>query len=266
MQEDAPVTRSTPDRDREILRMRSEGHSLEVIGREFGITRERVRQIVKRRGGPEVTEVLSQRRERRVQTDAARRDQILADLRHHPGASASEIASRTGLDDRTVKQLVPKRLRALMADQRSPARLQWPEERLLSVLRTASTHEFPLTVEAYTRLTLVGEVDGPTVAIFMRRFGSWRAACESAGVEPGEARQGDYQSNWTDSDILAFVADYLVHPQSSGSIQGYADWRVHTQPDAPSGGTVRNRFVSWTQAKRLALQALQSGTRDGEEA
>jgi DNA-directed RNA polymerase sigma subunit (sigma70/sigma32) len=46
----APAARVVSERDRELVRMRQSGASIGVIVRRFGISRERVRQILDRDG------------------------------------------------------------------------------------------------------------------------------------------------------------------------------------------------------------------------
>ena len=45
------VGRARSERDRIVYEMREAGHTLQTIGDAIGVTRERVRQLLKRRGG-----------------------------------------------------------------------------------------------------------------------------------------------------------------------------------------------------------------------
>ena len=62
-----------------------------------------------------------------------------------------------------------------------------------------------------------------------------------------------HQSRWTDDELLGWVADYLRTPGSSGTQQGFDQWRADTSADVPSAQTLGNRLGGWVDVKRRAL-------------
>jgi hypothetical protein len=88
----------------------------------------------------------------------------------------------------------------------------------------------------------------------IQRWGSWNAACTDAGLAVNTSHAG-HASKWTDETLLGHVGAYLEEPGSSGSYAGYRAYASQTE-GAPSAQTVRNRFGSWNEAKRLAKDVL----------
>jgi hypothetical protein len=138
---------------------------------------------------------------------------------------------------------------------------------IVKVLEDAATMAFPLTVTSYEDLRRQKLVAGPSSVLIQVRFGSWIAACASAGVECGSTRSS-YKGQWSDGEVLAYVTEYLDETkdvlavfglEASGKGLSGKGWRTADDYDrwardqgAPSAATVRNRFGSWTEAKRLA--------------
>lgn len=247
------MTASTFQRDEQIRLMRGEGQTLQEIADAVGVTRERVRQILRRIGGPTAAEVRegAAQRHRDLQDDIAAR--VREDLSTHPGSTADEVAARLGCSKRDVQQHVPEDLRARIVNPAATVEQVWSDEDIMQALRTVGTYAFPVASADYDALLRTGEVQGPSVARICQRFGNWGNACRLAGVEPPPPRRDHYQSKWTDEDILAFVQDYLAAPGSSGTFSDYDPWRREHAPSAPSSALLRQRLGPWTQVKRKAL-------------
>lgn len=111
----------------------------------------------------------------------------------------------------------------------------------------------PLTATAYDAWQRGRDAASP--ALLIRRFGSWNAACERAGVATNKTRSTTRR--WSDDDVVAIVADYLRSQEgsaSTGSFAGYTAW-ARTTPDVPSGATLRQRFA-WADVKERARALL----------
>ncbi|WP_091177627.1 sigma factor-like helix-turn-helix DNA-binding protein [Microlunatus flavus] len=253
----APSVPSAPSRVEEMLRRRLQGQTLDEIGLEFDLTRERVRQILKQHGGPSAKEVRNLRatqvRLTQVDRDAAATSEIRAALKDSKPMSAEEVAELTGLDAADVWRSWPRDLSHLRLWGTGKITSRWTDAEILAALQEASTYEFPLTTTAYRELIRVGQVVGPSVPRIGQRFGSWSAACAEAGVVSGERPNRNYESKWSDEDLLKIVLTYLLDPQSPNSAHRFDDWRRQNAPDGPSAQTLRNRFGSWTELKRRAL-------------
>ncbi|WP_146826672.1 hypothetical protein [Aeromicrobium flavum] len=165
-------------------------------------------------------------------------------------SDAAEVAGLTSSE--TVRywpiDLVHLRLRPAGNNEE-----RWSDEAILESLREAAIYEFPLTTKAYASLLASGQISGPSVPRIWQRFGNWSAACDAAGVVPGRAVRNNYQSKWTDQDLLQIVRQYLLDPSQPNSAHKFDDWRRQFAPDGPSFQTIRNRFGSWTEVKKRAF-------------
>jgi hypothetical protein len=128
---------------------------------------------------------------------------------------------------------------------RSP---EFSDAQLLDALRTAAAElGEPLTNTDYDAWQR-GRDDAASPALLVRRFGTWRAACEAAGLSANATRSTTRR--WSEEDLVAAVAAYLATAGSTGSFADYSAW-ARVQEGAPSGATLRQRG-SWAELKRRA--------------
>lgn len=252
----------TDDRALEILRLRREGSTLSEIGSQFNITRERVRQIIKLHGGPstnESREVARSKRKKNVDRLASNvENKIRAFLETNGPTDAKTISRETGIHREAILTFWPEDLMHLKLIENTWSDATWTTDSTVEAIQTASIYKFPLTAKAYGELIEIGEVIGPSIPRINQIFGTWTLACAAAGVECGQAPQRVYQSRWSDEDILQFVKKYLTDPNQKKSFQNYDLWRKEFAPDGPSSATIRNRFGTWTNAKRAAFTFSQT--------
>ena len=132
-----------------------------------------------------------------------------------------------------------------------PQAPKYAEAVLIAGLRSAAAHcGVPLTVKQYDGYRSAHEPQLASGIWVIRHFGTWRAACERAGLEANSTRS--HSSRWTDEQLLRAVADYLAEPGTTGSYAGYQEW-ARGADGAPSGALLRSRFGTWAEAKqRLA--------------
>ena len=132
-----------------------------------------------------------------------------------------------------------------------PHAVKYAESDLVGGLRSAAEHSgVPLTVKQYDDYRRSHQPQLASGIWVIRHFGTWRAACERAGLAANSTRSSS--SRWTDTELLRAVAEYLAEPGTSGSYAGYQDW-ARTTDGAPSGALLRSRFGTWVEAKqRLA--------------
>lgn len=124
---------------------------------------------------------------------------------------------------------------------------KYTDEQIFAGLRAAAESvDGPLSVATYDAWRL--EHGGASGIGIIRRFGKWHIACERAGVEV--IARPIRTTGFTEADVIAAVAGYLVEPDSSGSFSGYVAWAKQRE-GVPSGATVRN-FLTWQRAKELA--------------
>ncbi|CAH0123308.1 sigma factor-like helix-turn-helix DNA-binding protein [Microbacterium sp. Bi121] len=252
--------RSSPGptpRERLMIDRRRAGATLGTIGDEFGISRERVRQIIEKHGGPSPAEVRAAQQDLVRRTKEARRsaiDKLVRPILHEGGAmTIPELTARTGLTNAELVEFWPEDLTHLRIRTAGFAEPTWTDDETYAAIREAALFEFPLTAKAYAELIRVGQVRGPSLPRINQRFGGWAAACDAAQVEHGQTPRASYNTRWTDAELLAYARDYFLDPGWPSSAHRFDAWKRQHASDAPSQQTLRNRFGTWSNVKRLAL-------------
>jgi hypothetical protein len=241
-----------------MIELRTQGATLQEIGDEFALTRERVRQLLKKHGGPTtaVVRAAQEARTRAAEEDRAAHvgNAIRATLNEGGPMSAEAVARAAALELDEVSRFWPRDLEHMRL-WRGHSDSRWSDDEVLAAIREAALYEFPLTANAYSNLVSVGQIQGPSLPRIGQRFGSWTAACDAASVVPGQTMRGNYESRWSDDDLLQIVKQYLVDPDAPNSANRFDEWKRAHVPDGPSFQTLRNRFGTWTEVKRQALAA-----------
>jgi hypothetical protein len=151
-----------------IARMRREGHSLRSIGDRYGVTRERIRQIVAD-NYPEVPKEMAHYRE-----EQSRWKRVCPEC-GGPKAPASKQCKQC-LISQTTKWTPDAIVEAMQEYQRrygkTPSCTEWNPS-------LARWRNLPATADRFY-------ADGcwPHVQTVLQRFGSWRAAVDAAGLAP----------------------------------------------------------------------------------
>ena len=180
-------------------------------------------------------------------------------LKKHPGASARDAQAALGLSDAELSAGMNDEVRRLAIRVREGDYSQvYSDEDIYGALRRSwevvKSTSPGLSYDKYRELVSSGQIEGPSAPRILQRFGTWVAAAGLAGVPTGTRPNRSYESAWTDAEILAYVADYLDDPRTSGSFAGWDVWKKVHAPSAPSGPTLRNRIGSWSQIKQRALE------------
>lgn len=234
-------------RDARIIELREQGATLESIGAQFGLTRERVRQIVSRDGGAPAGLVRMRRRQ-------AALDRVRAYTSTHPGVDIADVASALGWSEAKVSSLLEPRERRLLRMASRTVSPVFSDAAVIDALRHAGElHGSPLSASAYDALVHAGRVSGPTSARVVQRFQSWSKACSLAGVECGRSFRPSYDRYWNVDSVLAAVRAYLLDPAAPGTYAGWDAWRKGQAETLPCGVTLRSVFTSWADLKRQAL-------------
>jgi hypothetical protein len=231
------------ERNRYVVQMREAGHTLQAIGDSLNLTREMIRLIVKANAGPSASTV-------RVNREAKKQKQALDAFRDLGTADVETLAAHLDEKPGRVRQLLGKQAKKLPKGRANFEKI-FSDEDLLTILRlSAEKIGGPLTCNAYRKLGIQ-----PTVAIFIGRFGTWKNACDKAGVTPGRAMRSNYTRAHSEEDMLAFVASYLADPRTNGSADGYEEWQRKVD-GAPSLTLIRQRIGKWNDIKaRLVMEA-----------
>lgn len=199
---------------------------------------------------------------RTPQQRAAVVSEIESWLREHPGATYTELALGVGIHSEDARKLVPRRVRHLITDLESETKNRggyatiWTDDRILQALRDAAKGEAVLSGGRYAERVAAGEVEGPTLPRVIQVFGSWANACALAGLSIGHTPRDEYIRNWTEDELVGFMAEFLLGSDSA-SIESYAKWSTSDEGvKRPSAGTIRNQVGQWNDAKSRALREL----------
>lgn len=245
------------ERNHSIVNLRREGKTLGEIGEIFGVTRQRVQQILSKVGGPTRQEIESLRETIKVERSDDIKWRAMEMNRTDPSLTLQQVAEVLNVPSTDLGRLLFANERILFAKPARTVKLTWSDEEIMRSLKEAATLEFPLTAAAYSRLIDDGFIKGPSVARICQRFRSWQAACDVADVEAGRRTRPLNLSRWTDDDLLAAVIRYLKLSESTGSVSDYDAW-ASDQDDVPSMGTLRNRLGTWNEIRRTAIERMHS--------
>lgn len=265
-------------REQEIIALREQGHTLAAIGQQFGISRQRVEQIIRDAGGAEIDRVRSRAlREREIaerhalhrELAAAQAPEILA--RYRDGEDLQAIARELGIQNKALKALVKERrseadieARAEVRDGRRPP--QYSDAELIDCVRLAARHlgHVP-THDEYD--AVARELRLAATATVCMRFERWNRAVQAAGLEPA-ARSPMRVPRWHLAacwNALTSVADQLGEPPRYRRYLELAAGR----DDLPSAATLRQRLGLWSEiAAALELyrrNRLMAGRQSGHQ-
>jgi len=243
-------------KDLSILNKISNGKTLSEVGREIGLTRERVRQRLRRIGiSIGNLQLVNQRQEEDI------RSRIEKYVIGHPGCTLQEIASKFDCSTIEAKKFAKKNYWLVLDEIEEIAVDTCTNERIrikaIDALKNAATLTFPVTHMAYHQLIQDSLVRGPSAVRIIQLYGSWRNACDQAGVECGQGNLLPGQTAlWAPQEVLNCVSRYLLDPTCRGSSQRYKQWKSsQDRPDEiPSLGTIMNVLCRpWKLARHRAL-------------
>jgi DNA-binding CsgD family transcriptional regulator len=242
-----------------LVELYMQGKSLREIGDQVGLSAERVRQIMTRAGNP-IKGLRAQRKQEAASDTAEAQNTIAAWVESHKGCTLEEIEAATGYPVDRIHKLLTARLRHLILRDKDETELEvsalqkWSKEQTIFALQQAAKRVTPLTREAYDRLIKNGAVIGPVGSGIVHKFDSWVAACEAAGVQPGEAVRDNYQREFSYSDFEAALVQFISESDNL-SVDAYDRWESQKE-GLPSSVLIRVRYGTWLIAWRTALKAL----------
>lgn len=242
--------------------LRRQGATLKQIGDAYGLTRERVRQILDLNGAATSRDAADARQERKDKDEATARAGVLLHLLANPGHTCEQVAAATGQPVERITSLARHAgALALLGDafaggMRGSARVFTDADLLTWVRRAAGEVNRPyLSTIAYRRWRTT-KTGAPSVALISQRFTSWVAACTAAGVIPGEPRRAAYTRAFSDQELVGAVATFLTSSPPSSSAGNYDRWRAEQDTALPSVSLIRKRTGSWNTARTLALETM----------
>jgi len=242
-------------RELEMVALRESGLTLSEIARRYGVSRQRVAQIIDKAGRVDAEEVRDARREDQLAAATARSEEILK--RFRAAISVGAIARETGLTYRAIRAISKERATQADLDARAVAYRRvgpspsFSEHDLLRGLRAVASelHRSPSLREYDELASKLRLAAGQTVYM---RFGGWRKALAAAGLDsPAPARV--YSPRWHVAACwraVESVADELGDPPRYGRYLEIAAERE----DLPSGATLRARLGLWSSIAALLIE------------
>ena len=232
------------------------GATLQEIGDLFGVTRERIRQVLSRDTPWSSTDLNAAAKvlaaARRTEHTAAAKEWSRA----HPAAPLREAVVALGLSEEQVRRLLGRRRSrhepAFEAPRETARR---SEEEIVADLRAFHAETGKTTCQAFTAWAREHDVPGHQTAAI--RFGTWNEALKTAGI--GEEK-GTPRSSFRDVDLWAAVLSAVRADDGGTTFRAVSDWLAQ-RPAAPSGVLIRQRLCgqeggSWTETVTTALAAL----------
>jgi hypothetical protein len=234
--------------------MYENGATLEEVGRAFGISRERVRQIFREHGLPvrTVKDAHALQRARQSRQYANRIKDRFRDLR-----DVDAVVQELQLPRTLVVEIVDGAFTP--AERRKPkqAKKKYSDEELLEFLQVASTAlGGVLSAQGYTDYARAKRTqDGrpwPTHQTHALRFGSWREAVKAAGLAANPSSPIAGKTIFEDGhciDALRAAARARGRPPTADE---YEEFARASNGALPSQATVRHRLGRWYQALERA--------------
>jgi hypothetical protein len=240
--------RTIPARTQQMYEAYERGATLEEVGATFGVTRERVRQLLKATDLP-VTHRRTVRRARRIAEARAVSDELMLAFRE--GGDVARTARELGVTAAgagdVVRDLATPADRAerskRLAD-RSRANVKFTLDDLKAAIRSVQSKVGTVpSSQQYSRHA--AEMGLPSLATVAHRFGSWNNALRAAGLEPLRTRR-TYSPRWSAEACRRALAELASELGGLPTAQQY-DLLASASDELPSLATVRNRLGRWSE-------------------
>lgn len=180
-------------------------------------------------------------------------------VRNFPGIRLDELELMLDVDPGLISSRLRDVRYLVITDENKSSEYSDSELKFLDDITKAATLAFPLSSDEYDNLVRRGFVKGVSSVRIGQVFGSWRAACELAGVEAPTPWRQSYERRWTERELAEAVARYLSEPEFRGAHHRYDEWRKRNlnTDEIPSSGTLKNYLGrSWTTVRNRGLEIL----------
>jgi hypothetical protein len=264
------------ERNLNILAARLDGLTLDAIGKEYGVTRERIRQIIKRlinkvETFPDVSKLnLDNLLEQRLVllknapklSELNSRSEIDLKARQiintKPGIKLDDLSVLLKTESKFLHSVLNRNTKKFIyTDEKVNSNSSnFTDDEILEALRLAEAFESPINRNLYDDLVNRGLIKGPGSQTVMKRFSTWNKACQLADVSYNESVRDSYESLWTKNEMLDYVIEFLKNRSFGVGINSYDEWRIETLSNAPSGAHLRNNLGTWITAKNEALSKM----------
>jgi AraC-like DNA-binding protein len=244
-------------RVRQMQALRQHGWSLDEIALRFGVSRERVRQILRAHGGPAPQDIADARR-RRAEAQAEQRiDELLTLWRagEQPRSAADKLGLQAAACRSTIERFATDVDRAARkASMAGARRIQLYSDRDIILALTSVSTRVGRVPSAKEYAAHARARNYPSLPTVLNRMGGWTHALRAAGMQPLSAPARSRKRRWTEESCwaaLRSVVDELGEIPTVLSYERHALGRV----ELPSAATLRNRLGRWSAiTTQLAAQ------------
>jgi transcriptional regulator with XRE-family HTH domain len=250
-------------RVRRMQALREQGWSLDQIALGFGVSRERVRQILRAHGGPDPQNIASAKRRRAEQEAEQRIDELLELWRagEHPRAAAARLGLQAAACQSAIARFATDLDRAARkASLGSARRVQTYSDRDIVLALTSVSTRLGRVPSAKDYAVHARELNYPSLPTVLNRMGGWVQALQAAGLRPLSAPSECRRTRrWTEESCWEAL---LAVVEELGEIPTVLAYERHAvgRPELPSAATLRNRLGRWSSitttiaAQRAAMR------------
>ncbi|MFC0674942.1 homing endonuclease associated repeat-containing protein [Brachybacterium hainanense] len=240
------------ERARTCVRCYAMGATLQELGDRFGVTRERIRQIITKHTPWSTTDIGRTLRGMREAREREHREAVQAWSLAHPGDTPESGARRLGMTEDQVRELLGSRRTNHLAPRARPvSAVRRSDEQILEDLRTFHRETGQRTASAFAAWAKQRGVPGNQTAAI--RFGTWNEALHAAGLT---TERGRPRSALGEDDLWAAVIAAVAAPDG-GTSSAKADAWLHRHDGAPSLTLIRQRLpYRWAEIAATALAVL----------
>ena len=238
-------------RDAAIVSARAGGDTLGEIADRFGLSRERVRQVLAAAGTVDRQASRRARAERECAAAAERRGEVLVAWRagEQPEAIAQRLRLSRGSvtavlkDDVTPVDRAARRWARATGATHRELRAHTDEDLIAAVRRIVEEAGRVPSGEEYNRIAR--RVGLPSISTIENRLGGWNAALRAAGFAPANPGRGSYTVRWTQEACIEAARRAASELGRVPSLRAYEELSQGRE-DLPSAATVRKRLGSWS--------------------
>jgi hypothetical protein len=247
--DDCALAPGSLQRVRQMAALRGQGWSLDEIALRFGVSRERVRQILGAHGGPDPEHVAAARRRRAEQHAEAHIDELLGLWRsgEEPGSAASALGLKTAACRSTIARFATEvdrtARKASLAGSRSAPKTYSDRDIIVALVSVADRLGRVASAKEYG--SLARELELPSLPTVLNRMGGWTSAVRAAGLVPASSPARTRSRRWTVDACWAALRDATTELGEVPTVVGYARLAAE-RTDLPSSATVRNRLGRWS--------------------